>query len=207
MTTPTRRRARKQPAEVRREEILDAAVRVFARASYHAAGTAEIAREAGIAEPTIYRHFSSKRELYLAAVGRSASDIVEAWQGIVARTPNAAEALDALGQWYRTSVAGNADLLRLRYRATAETDGDDVRALLRAGYESVHAVVAGVIRAGQGQGVFNPAVDADSAAWLFTGIGKVIDLGMLIGIESLTTRAGIEAIGDTCARSLALDVP
>ena len=205
MTTLVRRRARKQPAEVRHEEILDAAIRVFARSSYHAAGTADIAREAGIAEPTIYRHFTSKRELYLAAVERSAGEVIEAWQEIVARTPDAAAALDAIGHWYRTSVITNPDLLQLRYRATANPDGEDVRELLRRGYEGVHGVVAGVIRRGQEQGAFSRSVNPEGAAWLFTGIGQVIDLAMLVGIESLLSESVIEAVGDTFEWGLAVD--
>ena len=58
--TPAGRRA---PAGDRRGR--DA---VFATGSYSGATTAEIAREAGISEPILYRHFASKRELYFACL-------------------------------------------------------------------------------------------------------------------------------------------
>src|SRR5204863_7105786 len=60
-------------AEARRQAVLDTACRVFARSSYRGATTAEIAREAGITEPILYRHFGSKRDLYLACLD-------EAWR-------------------------------------------------------------------------------------------------------------------------------
>ena len=41
---------------------------VFSTGSYSGATTAEIAREAGISEPILYRHFASKRELYFACL-------------------------------------------------------------------------------------------------------------------------------------------
>ena len=53
--------------------MLDTACRVFSRSSYRGATTAEIAREAGISEPILYRHFGSKRDLYLACLD-------EAWR-------------------------------------------------------------------------------------------------------------------------------
>lgn len=189
MTETARRRARKQPAEVRREEIIDAAVRVFARTSFRAAGTIEIARAAGVAEPTIYRHFASKRDLYLAALERSASVVLEAWREIIARYDRADEALDRIGGWYDANARAHSDLLRLRHRAAAETDDADVRDLLRRGYTDVHDLLTRLIRRGQRQGVFADAVDAEGAAWLFCGIGQILDLGVLTGIET-TTRAG-----------------
>ena len=59
---------RRLPAAERRQAVLDTACRVFARSSYRGATTAEIAAEAGISEPILYRHFGSKRELYLACL-------------------------------------------------------------------------------------------------------------------------------------------
>src|SRR5947209_12946907 len=60
-------------ADARRQAVLDTACRVFSRSSYRGATTAEIAREAGISEPILYRHFGSKRDLYLAC-------LAEAWE-------------------------------------------------------------------------------------------------------------------------------
>ena len=60
-------------ADARRQAVLDTACRVFSRSSYRGATTAEIAREAGISEPILYRHFGSKRDLYLACLD-------EAWR-------------------------------------------------------------------------------------------------------------------------------
>src|SRR5205809_6246530 len=60
-------------ADARRQAVLDTACHVFSRSSYRGATTAEIAREAGISEPILYRHFGSKRDLYLACLD-------EAWR-------------------------------------------------------------------------------------------------------------------------------
>ena len=56
------------PAAERRQAIAEGALRVFASGSYSGATTADIAREVGVSEPIIYRHFGSKRELYLACL-------------------------------------------------------------------------------------------------------------------------------------------
>lgn len=202
--TAVRQRARKQPAEVRREAIIDAAVRVFAGTSYRAAGTAEIARAAGVAEPTIYRHFSSKKDLYLAALDRSSTTIVEAWRAIVAQTPHAGRALGAIGHWYKHHLELHGMLLRLRHRAAAETDDDDVRAALRDGYTRVVEVIAEVIGRGQAQGVFSRAVSAEGAAWLFCGIGQVMDLAALTGMDPAADPVCADALVAAFARAVAV---
>jgi AcrR family transcriptional regulator len=64
VSTGTERRARR--AAQRRQQILDAAARVFARKGYERATTREIAIEADLAEGTIYNYFAGKQDLLLA---------------------------------------------------------------------------------------------------------------------------------------------
>jgi AcrR family transcriptional regulator len=56
---------RKAP-EIRRAQILEAAARIFARHGFRGATTRQIAREAGVAEGTLFRYFPTKRHLLLA---------------------------------------------------------------------------------------------------------------------------------------------
>lgn len=57
-------------AERRREEILDAAARLFAERGYSETDTQVLADELGVGKGTLYRYFPSKRELFLAAADR-----------------------------------------------------------------------------------------------------------------------------------------
>jgi AcrR family transcriptional regulator len=70
LTTQTRldRRSRAARAEGReaRDELLTAALRVFARRGYRQAGVDEIAAEAGYSKGALYWHFSGKEELLVA---------------------------------------------------------------------------------------------------------------------------------------------
>lgn len=56
-------RRKGQVAAQRKQEILAAATKVFAEKGFHAATTAEIAKQAGVAEGTIFRYFHTKKEL------------------------------------------------------------------------------------------------------------------------------------------------
>lgn len=61
--------------DVRRNNLLEAASRVFARQGYDAASVEEIAFEAGIGKPTVYRYFPSKEALFEAAFGYALDDL------------------------------------------------------------------------------------------------------------------------------------
>jgi len=60
-------RSKKTPEE-RRQDILEASLKVFAVKGYNGSTTAEIARAAGVAEGTIFRHFTTKKELLIAVL-------------------------------------------------------------------------------------------------------------------------------------------
>ena len=59
-----------QLAESRRNQILDAATELFAKKGFHAATVREIAREAGIADGTVYIYFKTKPDLFLGILNR-----------------------------------------------------------------------------------------------------------------------------------------
>jgi AcrR family transcriptional regulator len=84
---------RTQAVEDKRRQLLDAAVRVFARKGFHASRVGDIAEEAGVAHGLLYHYFDSKDEV-LEAVFR------ENWSVLVARIESVEEsdepALDQL---------------------------------------------------------------------------------------------------------------
>lgn len=63
---------REQLIEARRNQILDAAARVFAEKGYHRATTREIAGAAGVSEGTIYNYFDNKADLLIGMMTRLA---------------------------------------------------------------------------------------------------------------------------------------
>ncbi len=57
-------------ARARREQIVEAATRVFAQKGFSRATTREVAREAGVSEGTIYNYFEDKDALLMAILER-----------------------------------------------------------------------------------------------------------------------------------------
>src|SRR5438309_11894143 len=86
------------PAAERRRDLIETAIRLFTEGSYHGTTTAEIARAAGISEPILYRHFASKRELYLAGLEHVWTKVRAGWERALADAPDACAAVAAIGK-------------------------------------------------------------------------------------------------------------
>lgn len=77
MTASRGEPVRRMPRAQRREQILDAATRAFARAGFAGTGLDEVADEAGITRVILYRHFESKTDLYRAVLDRACARIAQ----------------------------------------------------------------------------------------------------------------------------------
>lgn len=69
---------RRMRRDERREQILDAATRAFARAGYAATSLDDVAGEAGVTRVMLYRHFESKADMYRAALDRACTRLAGA---------------------------------------------------------------------------------------------------------------------------------
>jgi AcrR family transcriptional regulator len=129
MATQTERKSK----EARREEILDAALEVFAEKGLHGASTEEIARRAGISQPYVFRLFGTKKDLYLANVTRCFRQTLELFQR-AAEGKRGEEALHAIGEAYGELLESDRTYLPNQMQAYAACDDPDVRAVVQNGY-------------------------------------------------------------------------
>ncbi|KPC62098.1 TetR/AcrR family transcriptional regulator [Streptomyces chattanoogensis] len=71
-------KSKRVPRAVREQQMLDAAVRTFARRGYRAASMDEIAEAAGVSKPLVYLYLNSKDELFTAVIRRERAALVAA---------------------------------------------------------------------------------------------------------------------------------
>src|ERR1700712_5470945 len=73
---PRRRRPRKSTEDLK-TELLSAATTVFARRGYSGGSTKEIAELAATTQASIYRHYGSKADLFVAAVAEPFLELID----------------------------------------------------------------------------------------------------------------------------------
>jgi len=171
------------PAAERRRRLIETALRVFTEGSYRGTTTAEIARAAGVSEPILYRHFASKRDLYLAALDHVWGNARAAWETALAESPDVRTALERMGRGHFTVRDCKHQLSELWVQALGEAAEDpELRRHLRRHMREVHDFLAGVIRRGQAEGVLNADRNADAEAWTFLAGGVLGMVGRRIGL-------------------------
>lgn len=143
MTVPVERKSK----EVRREEILDAALGVFAERGYHGASTDEIARRAGISQPYVFRLFGTKKDLFVAVVTRCFRQTLEKFQR-AAEGLRGDEALQAIALSYRELLEHDPRYLRSQMAAYAAADDAEIRTAVRNGFGDLVVYVERVSGAG-----------------------------------------------------------
>jgi AcrR family transcriptional regulator len=167
------RKSTRLPASERRAAVLDCACRVFSRASYRGATTAEIAREAGVTEPVLYRHFDSKRDLYLACLEECWENVRTMWEQVIADEPDPGNWIPAMGQSFLHSPKYRPLIANLWVQALTEAaEDDEIRRYMKKHIREVHRFAADVIRRSQqtSEGVL-PDRDPDAEAWIFLALG------------------------------------
>jgi AcrR family transcriptional regulator len=78
---------RRMSADKRREQVLGAAIRAFARSGYVGTSTDHVAREAGVSQPYVVRMFGTKLDLFLAVFERATDRIKAAFGQVIAEGP------------------------------------------------------------------------------------------------------------------------
>lgn len=158
-------------------------MKAFANRGYRETGTADIAGEIGISEPTLYRYFESKRELYLEAIELGSGEILAHWQEMVRESESPVEALLRIGVWYFEDLQRDASTLMLRARAEIETDDPEVNAKLRDHFLQTFDFVLGLYTEARERGLVPKDVDLRARTWLFLSLGSLIDRTELLGLR------------------------
>jgi AcrR family transcriptional regulator len=133
-------------ANERRAEIVEAAVVAFADGGLAGTSTEEIARLAGVGQPYLFRLFGTKRDLFLAAVGRAFDRIAATFEE-AARAPAVDTPYDmnpvllSIGRAYGDLLADRS-LLRLQLHAFAACGDAEVRVFVRRRFSDLVSQVA-----------------------------------------------------------------
>jgi AcrR family transcriptional regulator len=173
--------AQRLPAPERRQALIRAALRVFASGSYAGATTAEIAREAGVSEPILYRHFVSKRELYFACLEAAWDDLRERFESKVTELGEA-NAIAALGITLFAMRKSSVVPPNLWMQAITEAGEDpEIRKYLRRHARELHGFIADVIRRGQAAGGVAEDRDPEAEAWIFVAGSLLVSVGDRLG--------------------------
>jgi AcrR family transcriptional regulator len=162
----------------RRQAILDAAVRVFARQGFHACRVSDIADEAGVAYGLVYHYFKSKDEVLDTLFLERWGILLGAIRDVDARRIPAREKLHAIAGFIIDSYRYDPELMKViivEVTRAANSFGAKHLPTIRQAYTSI----AGIVSLAQGDGTFRDDVTAEFAAMSFYGAVEQVLTGWI----------------------------
>lgn len=132
MKEPTKR---SQLKAQRRQRLLDAASRLFAERGFRAVSIEDLAADAGVSGPAVYRHFDSKESLLADLLIRVSEELLEQGSVHSRNAPRPLEALRQLISFHTEFALRDRDLIRIQdhdFASLAVADAKTVSRLQRA---------------------------------------------------------------------------
>ena len=145
-----------------RDKILDVAEVLFARRGFEGVGMREVAEAAGLGKSSLFHHFRSKAQLYLAVLERLLAQIDEQLQAALAAAAPPADRLDRWTDALMDALAEREPAARLLLRGLFEDDAFDAEAWpegqgAERRLESILQGILALLREGTEAGAFRAA--------------------------------------------------
>lgn len=175
--------AKRLPAAQRRQQLLDTAATLFAERGFAGTTTAELARAAGVTEPIIYRHFKSKKDLFIALIEGTGQDTIAQWKDALACTPDPGDRLRLLIGANPMVAQRGQGLYRVIVQAMTEIDDQEILEAIQRHMVALHRFLAEQVQLAQDSGQVSKRFSPSITAWMLMHLGLGYGVLAPIGIE------------------------
>jgi len=155
--------------EEKREAILNAAIRIFAEKGFHHSRISDVAKEAGVAEGTIYLYFKNKDHLLLSVFSRRMGSFVEDLRTLISGMDSPKDKLRMIVEQHFGYLNGDPSLALV---VQIELRGCSV--FMRGGVspelKSYLNLIEEVLEEGKGLGIFRGDLNVKVASKTFFGM-------------------------------------
>lgn len=152
----------------KREAILRAAISVFARCGYFNSKVADIAREAGVADGTVYLYFKSKEEILHSIFDRSVEEALGAARKRVARLSDPREKLRQIAHMHLERLGADRDLAVV-FQVELRGSTKFMEEFSAAGFAEYLMLIRSTFEEGQHAGLFRADLNARVVAKVLFG--------------------------------------
>ncbi len=152
----------------RPQEILDAALTVFAERGYRNTRLEDVGEAAGVTKGAIYHYFANKEALLLRAIEQRSEEAFGRIEEIVRdkTAPVSTRLRLVVRRWFGSVTKERLAVVTLLLQGIAHEAPDAFRRWLVGGPTASMRLIATLVREGQERGEFRPDADADVAARL-----------------------------------------
>src|SRR5438552_17649524 len=157
-----------RPVADKRETLLRAAIRVFAHNGYFNSKVADIAREAGVADGTVYLYFKSKEEILHSIFNRGMEEAIADGHKQLEGISDAREKLRRIALLHLESLGADRDLAVV-FQVELRGSTKFMEEFSAAGFAEYLALIRTTFEEGQRAGVFRRELNAKVVAKILFG--------------------------------------
>ena len=173
-------------------KIISAAIKVFAKKGFFTARISDIAKEAKVADGTIYIYFNNKYDILLSIFEEEIGKIFDTTQKLLAEEQDPQEMLKIYVNQYLKAMKKNKNLgevIQIELRQTNKV----IKNYRKNEFSAYTNIIAEIIKKGQDQGIYRPDILPDVAKRVFFG---ALDEVSRVWNVSLETHYTVEEITD-----------
>ena len=152
----------------KREAILRAAIKVFAGKGYFNSKVADIAKEAGIADGTVYLYFKSKDEILHSVFDRAMEEFIEEGKRELAQFDNANDKLRRIAQLHLEKLGADREMA-IVFQVELRGSTKFMEEFSAAGFAEYLDIIRQTIEEGQTAGVFRKDLKPITCAKILYG--------------------------------------
>jgi TetR/AcrR family fatty acid metabolism transcriptional regulator len=152
----------------KRESILRAATRVFARNGYFNSKVADIARAAGVADGTVYLYFKSKEEILHSIFDQNIAEVIAADRKLIGKLRDPREKLRRIATLHLERLGADRDLAVV-FQVELRGSTKFMEEFSAAGFAEYLGLLRAIFEEGQRTGVFRQELNAKVSAKIFFG--------------------------------------
>ncbi len=152
----------------KREAILRAATRVFARNGYFNSKVADIAREADVADGTVYLYFKSKEEILHSIFDQNMAEAITAGRVLIEKICDPGEKLRRIALLHLERLGADPDLAVV-FQVELRGSTKFMREFSAAGFSEYLSLLRQTFEAGQRSGVFRKDLNAKLVSKILFG--------------------------------------
>jgi TetR/AcrR family fatty acid metabolism transcriptional regulator len=148
----------------RRNQILDAALRVFARSGFHEARMDDIVQEAGLSKGALYWYFKSKEDIITAISQRLFTTDIEQLQGLLQAEGSVSERLLQLMRDRIAGLQSMSSVISILFEFyAAALHQENVRQFIQRYFQDFHEMLVALIQQGIDRGEFRQVNAVETA--------------------------------------------
>src|SRR5215813_5206409 len=152
----------------KREAILRAAISVFAHNGYFNSKVADIAREAGVADGTVYLYFKNKEDILHSIFDRSVEEALDAARKQIERVTDPREKLRQIAALHLERLGADRDLAVV-FQVELRGSTKFMEEFSAAGFAEYLDLLRKIFQEGQRRGVFRKELNPKIAAKILFG--------------------------------------